>query len=144
MNVVVGGPLLTGGLSPSKHMGQGSRHKQDDRDDGIIVEAFQQCHQTFGNYLFWSHNLNLKDRQNITSSIGRYLYLSKHFYALTYHCLDIIKQSPPPIHVDIVVVVIIVVVIVVIVVVVVIVVDVVVDVKDHVEDNKEEVHQAKH
>ena len=76
--------------------------------------------------------------------IGRYLSLPKHFYALTNHCLDIIKQAPPPVHVHIVVVVVIVVVIVVIVIVVVIVVDVVVDVKDHVEDNEEEVHQAEH
>ena len=80
----------------------------------------------------------------IMSFIGRHLHLPKHFYALTYHCLDIIKQSPPPVHVDIVVVVIIVVVIVVIVIVVVIVVDVVVDVKDDVEDNKEKVHQTEH
>ena len=35
MNVVVGGPLLTGGLSPSKHMGQGSRYENDDHDDDI-------------------------------------------------------------------------------------------------------------
>ena len=84
-------------------------------------------------------------RQNIlyrTISIGRNLYLPKHFYALTNHCLDIIKQSSSPVHVDIVVVVVIVVVIVVVVIVIVVVVDVVVDVKNYVEDNEEEVHQT--
>ena len=85
---------------------------------------------------------HLKER--ITNYIRRYLYLTKHLYALTYHRLDIVKQSPPPVHVDIVVVVVIVIVIVVIIIVVVIVVDVVVDVKDHIEDNEEEVHQTEH
>ena len=48
--------------------------------------------------------------------------LPEHIYALTNHCLDIVKQAPSSVHVHVIVVIVIVVIIVVIVVVVIIVV----------------------
>ena len=65
-------------------------------------------------------------------------FLSKHFHSLGYHCLYIIKQSSPSVHVDIVVVIVIIVVIVV----VIIVVEVVDDVDDCVEGDKRKRHKT--
>ena len=48
--------------------------------------------------------------------------LPEHIYALTNHCLDIIKQAPPSVHVHVIVVIVIVIIVVVIVVVVVVMV----------------------
>ena len=48
--------------------------------------------------------------------------LPEHIYALTNHCLDIVKQAPSSVHVHVIVVIVIVVIIVVIVVVVIVVV----------------------
>ena len=68
--------------------------------------------------------------------------LTKHFNSLTYHCLDVVKQSPFSVHVHIVVVVVVIIIIVVVIIVVIVVVDVVIDVKDNIKHNKKEVHEA--